>query len=115
MKAFSTTLSCLALFMISLLFTACKKDDDYYHGNKGCRVYQLIGRIGYYDDTITIKYNNKGNPVEMSRAYVNTGYPRYEFKYDKHDRLTALIGMYNYDNGYEIMYRFAHDHKGRIT
>ncbi len=115
MKAFSTTLSCVALFVLSLLLTACKKDDHYPPGGQYCRVHQVIGRIGYEQDTITIKYNNKGNPVEMNRTYVTTGSPRYVFKYDKRDRLIELLGMYNLPASYEMRFRYAYDYKDRIS
>lgn len=115
MKAFSTALSCAALSTISFMFTACTKDDHNHHGGQGCRVHQLIGRIGYQQDTITIKYNNKGNPVEMNRSFVSTGSPRYVFKYDKRDRLIDLIGLYNHPTNYEVRFRYAYDYKDRIT
>ncbi|PWV56856.1 hypothetical protein [Chitinophaga sp. S165] len=115
MKAFSTTLSCAAVFVMSFLLTACSKDDHYPPGGQYCRVHQLIGRIGYDQDTITIKYNNKGNPVEMNRTFVSTGRPRFVFKYDKRDRLIDLIGLYRHPTNYEIRFRYAYDYKGRIS
>jgi hypothetical protein len=115
MKAFPKALSYTALFIISLLYTACTKEDHNPNGAPVCRVYQLIGLIDYHQDTITIVYNNKGNPVEMNRTFVSTGSPRYVFKYDKRDRLIDLIGLYNHPTNYEIRFRYAYDHKDRIS
>jgi hypothetical protein len=99
----------------ALLAAACKKEDHHPPQRQPCSVYQLIGNIDFDQDTITITYNNKGNPVEMNRAYIGTGRPRYVFRYDKHNRLTDLIGLYDHPTRYEVRFRFAYDFRNRIS
>ncbi|ACU61871.1 hypothetical protein [Chitinophaga pinensis] len=114
MKALLSTFSRSAVMIICLSYSACIKDPHHPAAIPECRVYQLSGDINYPGDTITIRYNSKGNPIAMDKNHVTTGSPRYVFKYDKNDRLTELIGMYNHPTNYETLYRFSYDYKNRI-
>jgi len=113
---YSTT-SLLAMFGIVLLLAAgCKKIPDYPHGVRPCQIVKLKGTTGGEVDSIIVKYNNKGLPISMERVYVGTGYPHYIFRYDKHDRLTDFIGVYDLPaGGFETWMRYGYDHKKRIV
>ena len=45
--------------------------------------------------TYDFEYNAKGDPIRINSSFVATGYPRYEFRYDKQGRLSDYIGPYN--------------------
>jgi len=103
------------VLFVTLLFTACKKDDHHPCGPQRCQVLQLKGNLGYSDDdSIVINYNNKGNPVSMIKPVPATGFPSYLFWYDKQGRLTDYIGIYMNGDTYEFRHHYVHDNKKRI-
>jgi hypothetical protein len=114
MKALLSNFVRSLIILTGLFYSACIKDPQQPCAIPQCRVYQLAGDVNYSDDTITIRYNSKGNPVAIDRKRISTSSPRYVFKYDKNDRLTQLAGLYDHPTNYENMYRFSYDYKNRI-
>lgn len=114
MKALLSTFMRCTLVIACLSYSACIKDPENPSAIPECRVDQIMGELNYPGDTITIRYNSKGNPIAIDKNYVTTGSPRYVFKYDKNDRLIELAGMYNHPTNYEILFRYSYDYKNRI-
>jgi hypothetical protein len=124
----------LFLSVISVLFflPGCKKVFDYLldHPDAApcfCRIEQFsyssnnsVGFEGNGRDTVVFSYNTAGNPTTAIRPYPGTGYPNFAFRYDQHERLTDLIGVYQIDNisnGViaESWHRYFYDSRNRIV
>lgn len=114
MKALLSTFVRSSLVIVCLSYSACVKDPHNPSHIPECRVYQITGDVNYSEDSITIRYNSKGNPIAIDRNNVGTGNPHFVFKYDKNDRLIDLIGLYDHPTNYETRFRFAYDYKNRI-
>jgi hypothetical protein len=53
--------------------------------------------------------------VSITHDRAGTGHPNYEFRYDRHDRLSDMIGTYANGSGYEFWRRFFWDQQDRIN
>lgn len=105
MKTF-TTFSCRLLFCTALLYSCNKPDYPLPHAPK-CQITQLKGEI-LFNDSILITYNNKGNPVSMTRTHVGTGAPNFFFRYDRNNRLTDIIGAYSGNVQFETWHHYVY-------
>lgn len=117
MKPSSRLMLLAALISLAVTTLSCKKVLDKLYKDPlatldACYINQITtaddGRI--YDFT----YNKKGNPVSVLNNNVGTGYPNYFFRYDKHHRLTDMIGVYTNGN-YERWHKYGYDHQNRIV
>jgi len=102
----SGTLLFRFLFCIALLYS-CNKPDFPYPNTPKCQITKLIGEI-LFNDSILITYNNKGNPVSMTRTHVGTGAPNFFFRYDKNNRLTDIIGAYSNNLEFETWHHYVY-------
>jgi len=105
MNTLSTSL-CRSLLCI-VLFYGCSKPDFPYPYALKCQIIKLKGEI-LFDDSILIAYNNKGNPVSMTRTHVGTGAPNFFFRYDKNNRLTDIIGAYSGNVEFEAWHHYVY-------
>jgi hypothetical protein len=116
----------VAIFMMSSVFmlSGCKKYSEYLsHGYHGDAWKYKIGMITYqppyvsFTDTIRFTYNEYGNPIKGLRSEVRTGSPNYLFKYDRFQRMIALISPYGTteNDGIETWTKYTYDVKGRIV
>ena len=64
--------------------------------------------------TYDFEYNAKGDPIRINSSFVATGYPRYEFRYDKQGRLSDYIGPYN-NNAFEFWHVYEYDDQNRMV
>ena len=115
--------------MALLVLPGCKKSIDYLKDNPTaefcpCRIRQFnyagsssLGTQHGGTDTIRFTYNSAGDPVSGIRVHASTGYPNWFFRYDRHGRLTDLIGRYNSTDtgGAERWNRYFYDGQGRIV
>lgn len=69
------------------------------------------------NDTMTFTYNSHGDPVKGARKYTSTGAPDFVFKYDKYNRLTDLIGVYdfNYPDNVESWHKYFYNEYNQIV
>jgi hypothetical protein len=65
-------------------------------------------------DTITFFYDRLGRPDSSTRTYVNTGSPRYLFRYDRRGNLQDFIGAYN-NGAAEFWTRFTYSEDNRTV
>jgi hypothetical protein len=125
MKSIKTVL--VALFFASLLFilAGCKKSPDYiFHGQYGAAAKYEIKMVTVkppfadFTDTICFTYNEYGNPIEGIRSETRTAAPNYFFKYDRFQRMIALVAAYGLTEtsiGVETWTKYIYDAKGRIV
>lgn len=106
----------LAVAASALLLSSCKKDHD-PHGYP-C---QQIARLKYYpgafgtgDEAVFI-YNNKGNPVSITRSTATTGATNSIFRYDGQQRLTDYAGVYQDGTVFETWSHYYYDARNRIA
>lgn len=108
---FLTVLMCI----MSLLFQACKEHPENPPEIPQCQIIQI--RQGISDeDSLAFVYNNKGNPVSITRAVVGTTRPNFHFQYDKKGRMTDFYGDYISPNPYfDVWHRYKYDGQNRIS
>lgn len=103
-----------AIPMAILTLAACKKFDHPFPGHlPKCQITKLKIGVGP-EDSMVITYNNKGNPVSMIRTVTGTSTPNFFFRYDKRNRVTDVIGIYDDGVGFETWHRLYYDHRDRI-
>jgi hypothetical protein len=113
MKALITPLCCMMLYACIFSIAGCKKYDNLPGcPTPDCQIVKLGGNIPDFD-SVVISYNGKGNPVAMVRTQASTGSPNYEFRYDKKQRVTDFIGVYE-NGGFEFWHRYAYDQHNRV-
>lgn len=121
MKRVNHYQTAIFLSMMIVAATSCKKFDDmgipYPEAQlKTCGIERFIffqphGAVG---DSLTIEYNQKGDPVKITRPEPRTGAPNYFFKY-KNGRLTDFVGVYQSGTAAEVWHRYIYDATGRIA
>jgi hypothetical protein len=115
MKKMYANTSFFAMLTMVLLFTAaCKKVPDYPHGVRPCQIVKLKGYNGGSVDSFIVKYNSKHFPISMTRSNGGTGSPNYVFRYDRYDRLTDYIGVYQDGKWFETWTRYTYDNRNRV-
>lgn len=107
------------LILIVLTIVGCNKVADFLRGNKdGDMKYCNIKKVAfkYYEAReMTFSYNASGNPVSVYMDPSGTAAPSRYFSYDKKNRLTRMIGVYNQDTtSFEVLRLYYHDSKDRI-
>ncbi|GAA3951162.1 hypothetical protein GO495_13080 [Chitinophaga oryziterrae] len=113
MKQFSLIVLCAVTYILS----GCNKYPDCSPGVPSCQIVKIIQgfSVSVPEDTLTFAYNNKGNPVSITRTYVGTSSPNFLFIYDKKNRMTDFYGVYTSPNPYfDIWHRYHYDAKNRI-
>lgn len=102
---------------LALLLHSCQKDGHAPAGNPGCKVTQITGYLGISNlpDTFNFSYNEKGNPVSITRSVIGTSSPNYFFRYDNRGRLTDYYGVYTDHSVFDTWHRYYHDNKNRIV
>ena len=97
----------LCLFMMVVLFVACKKEIDqpFLEEEPGvakkkapepCKILSITSNSGFgaADMHWTFEYNSNNDPVSVITDQVGTGNPNLYFHYDENGRLTDIIGIY---------------------
>ncbi len=86
---------CLILCIIS----ACKKTEDKAPSDPDfsrCQIQTFYFSLdSSYKDSIVFTYNNSNNPIAGRRSNRGTGAPDFIFRYDEHNRLKELIGLFD--------------------
>jgi hypothetical protein len=105
-----------------LLLSSCAKEINYLkthtdNPDRVCRIRSFRYYAPYVGwDTITLTYNQYGNPIRGDRKPgVTTGYPAFEFRYDRDQYLTDYIGIFPGGGLAEFWHRYTHDNRGRIV
>lgn len=113
MKRFST-LILWAIPVATLILPGCKKFDHPFPGHlPKCQITKLKIGVGP-EDSMVFTYNNKGNPVSMIRTVTGTSTPNFFFRYDKRNRVTDVIGIYDDGIGFDTWHRLYYDNRDRI-
>src|SRR3984957_6188854 len=86
-----------------LLFSGCSKAIDYLRDNPGEVIKQCqVQTLQVNSDTVYIHYNSAGNPVDMIYHFFyplgpgNSYAIDNHFRYDKWNRLTDLLAVFNF-------------------
>lgn len=111
----SVTLSVIAVTTTVLLLPACKKDHepDSAHRSQITKLKYDPGISGFGDEAI-FTYNNKGNPISITRSMAGTGATDYIFRYDNQHRLTDYSGIYH-GGTFEFWNHYYYDAQNRIA
>jgi hypothetical protein len=99
------------LYICALIFFGCHKPDNPYPRVPDCQIVKLTGELNV-NDSIIISYNNKGNPISMTRTNVGTGSPNYFLRYDKKNRPTDIIGAYINNLEFETWHHYVYSNTG---
>lgn len=99
MKITKILLSLISIILVLIPFFGCKKLQDYIIKNPGsihpdCRISKFTSTSNYPQKTGIVYYNKFGNPDSVVFDNTSTGQPNIHFFYDKKNRLTDCIGMY---------------------
>jgi hypothetical protein len=112
----------LILFLLPL--GACHKFvdiNDLWHKHKpDCRIEKIIAyNVPFEAEPVVanFSYNQKGNPVLVTRNNPGTGNPHLRFYYDNKGRLSAYVGSYSLgpNAGYEFYSQYYYDNNNRIV
>ncbi len=107
---------CLILCTIS----ACKKANDEIPSDPGfskCQIQTFYFNLdSSHKDSIMFTYNTSNNPMVGIRSHVGDGAPNFVFRYDEHNRLKELIGIYDAVNlnNIENWHNCSYDKDNRI-
>lgn len=83
------------IIMLMLIATSCKKEPGIHFPSSHCNILSIAGNFYAYDyDSIVFSYNAAGNPVSVVRDKPATGLASFHFRYDKFNRLTDYIRVY---------------------
>ncbi|MCO5239119.1 MAG: hypothetical protein M9904_03600 [Chitinophagaceae bacterium] len=99
MKKSKAILLKTVIFSLLILFSGCKKLQDYILKHPGathpdCRITKFTSTSNYPQKTGTIYYNKLGNPDSIIFDETSTGQGNFYFFYDNKNRLTDCIDMY---------------------
>lgn len=103
------------LIIILWLNTGCRKDGHNNFPPPHCDILSITGNFNIYPlDSIIFAYNAAGNPTSVTRTFPSTGFPNYQFRYDKANRLTDYITLYPNSNEFETWHRYYY-HGNKIV
>lgn len=69
----------------------------------------------YQNDDLEFTYTKWGDPEKITRPATATGSPNLLFRYDRNQRLTDFIGIYQDGFNTEFWHKYYYDQAGRIT
>jgi hypothetical protein len=125
MKSIKTIWVAMSLCPLLFILAGCEKHSDYIlHGQ-----YEAAGKyqikmvtvkppFADFTDTIRFTYNEYDNPIKGIRSETRTCAPNYFFKYDRFQRMIALVAAYGLTEtaiGVETWTKYTYDVKGRIV
>lgn len=100
---------------VTMLFTiSCKKEPGNNFPLPYCNILNIKGSFDARPDSITFNYDAIGNPVSVIRAAPSTGFPNYQFRYDKFHRLTDYITLFPYSTEFETWHKYYY-HENKIV
>ncbi|SFE52428.1 hypothetical protein SAMN05518672_10790 [Chitinophaga sp. CF118] len=110
----------IMLCIAGLSLSGCQKNPGIPPCSPVCQISEIKGNLeneGGYLDSLAIVYNNKNNPVSMTRNNVGNTWPNYFFLYDHKGRMTDFYGVYPnplLENAFDTWHRFYYDSKNRV-
>jgi hypothetical protein len=114
----------IMLSIAGLLLPGCQKAPGIPSCTPTCQILEIKGNLGFEDgliDSFFIDYNNKKNPVSLSRSFIGTSAPNYLFRYDQKGRITDFCGFYVapvdfYKDSidFDTWHRYHYDARNRI-
>ncbi|TWF40628.1 hypothetical protein FHW36_104311 [Chitinophaga polysaccharea] len=106
MAKISFTQLFIYIAIINFVNTGCRKEPGIHFPGPHCDILSITGNFNGPIDTVSFSYNIAGNPITVTRAFPSTGFPNYQFRYDKNNRLTDYITLYPNSNEFETWHRY---------
>jgi len=112
--------ACYLFIAVYLFQLACTKaiNNTRQSGNNDLRICNIQQLSYYHVSTVpeqaVFTYNQLGDPLTITVAKPRTGYPNRVFHYDRNNRLTEYIGLYEGGKSFEYFHSYQYDNSNRI-